>query len=77
MKKLKLFTNDTNTSFTIAWYSKFQEMQLKSFKTKQMVNTNFSNETTNQLLTEYQFRVEALQNKIEELKAILEVNNLI
>lgn len=47
-----------------------------NFKTKQMVNTNFSNETTNQLLTEYQFRVEALQNKIEELKAILEVNNL-
>jgi hypothetical protein len=48
-----------------------------NFKTKQMVNTNFSNETTNQLLTEYQFRVEALQNKIEELKAILQVNNLI
>ncbi len=48
-----------------------------NFKTKQMVNTNFSNQTTNQLLTEYQFRVEALQNKIEELKAILEVNNLI
>ena len=47
-----------------------------NFKTKQMVNTNFSNETTNQLLTEYQFRVEALQNKIEELKAILEINNL-
>ncbi len=48
-----------------------------NFKTKQMVNTNFSNQTTNQLLTEYQFRVEALQNKIEELKAILQVNNLI
>ena len=48
-----------------------------NFKTKQMVNTNFSNETTNQLLSEYQFRVEALQNKIEELKAILQVNNLI
>jgi hypothetical protein len=41
-----------------------------------MVNTNFSNQTTNQLLTEYQCRVEALQNKIEELKAILEINNL-
>jgi len=41
-----------------------------------MVNTNFSNQTTNQLLTEYQFKVEALQNKIEELKAILEINNL-
>jgi len=48
-----------------------------NFKTKQMVNTNFSNQTTNQLLTEYQYRVEALQNKIEELKAILQVNNLI
>ncbi len=48
-----------------------------NFKTKQMVNTNFSNQTTNQLITEYQFRVEALQNKIEELKAILQVNNLI
>jgi hypothetical protein len=47
-----------------------------NFKTKQMVNTNFSNEMTNQLLTEYQFRVEALQNKIEELKAILEINNI-
>ena len=42
-----------------------------------MINTNFSNQTTNQLLTEYQFRVKALQNKIEELKAILEINNLI
>ncbi len=42
-----------------------------------MDRINFSNETTNQLLTEYQYRVEALQNKIEELKAILEVNNLI
>jgi len=47
-----------------------------NIKTKQMVNTNFSNQTTNQLLTEYQCRVEALQNKIEELKAILEINNL-
>lgn len=34
MKKLKLFTNDTNTSFTLAWYSTCQEMQIKSFKTK-------------------------------------------
>ena len=48
-----------------------------NLKTKQMVNTKFSNQTTNQLLTEYQYRVEALQNKIEELKAILEINNLI
>tara|TARA_R110002020_G_scaffold90312_1_gene219842 strand:+ start:2346 stop:2567 length:222 start_codon:yes stop_codon:yes gene_type:complete len=47
-----------------------------NLNTKQMVNTNFSNQTTNQLLTEYQFKVEALQNKIEELKAILEINNL-
>ena len=39
--------------------------------------TNFSEQTTNELLTQYQFRVEALQNKIEELKAILQVNNLI
>jgi hypothetical protein len=42
-----------------------------------MDRINFSNQTTNQLITEYQYRVEALQNKIEELKAILEVNNLI
>ncbi len=55
----------------------FIPLQLLILKTKQMVNTNFSNQTTNQLLTEYQFRVEALQNKIEELKAILQVNNLI
>jgi len=55
----------------------FIPLQLLILKTKQMVNTNFSNQTTNQLLTEYQYRVEALQNKIEELKAILEVNNLI
>jgi len=39
--------------------------------------TNFSEQTTNELLTQYQFRVEALQNKIEELKAVLEINNLI
>jgi len=55
----------------------FIPLQILILKTKQMVNTNFSNQTTNQLLTEYQFRVEALQNKIEELKAILQVNNLI
>ena len=29
------------------------------------------------VLTEQQYRIEALQNKIEELKAILQVNNLI
>ncbi len=63
---LFLFINRIVYTFTII-----------NFKTKQMVNTNFSNQTTNQLLTEYQFRVEALQNKIEELKAILQVNNLI
>jgi len=34
MVKLKLFTNDTNTSFTLAWYSSHEEMQIKSFKTK-------------------------------------------
>jgi len=39
--------------------------------------TNFSDQTTNELLTQYEFRVEALQNKIEELKAHLEINNLI
>tara|TARA_R110000851_G_scaffold61339_1_gene140929 strand:- start:503 stop:628 length:126 start_codon:yes stop_codon:yes gene_type:complete len=39
--------------------------------------TNFSDQTTNELLTQYEFRVEALQNKIEELKALLEINNLI
>jgi|TARA_R110002095_G_C4211214_1_gene236081 hypothetical protein len=39
--------------------------------------TNFSEQTTNELLTQYEFRVEALQNKIEELKALLEINNLI
>jgi len=66
MQPFFLFINRNVYTFTII-----------NFKTKQMVNTNFSNQTTNQLLTEYQFRVEALQNKIEELKAILEVNNLI
>jgi|TARA_R110002126_G_scaffold158860_3_gene306130 hypothetical protein len=39
--------------------------------------TNFSEQTTSELLTQYEFRVEALQNKIEELKALLEINNLI
>lgn len=66
MQPFFLFININVYTFTII-----------NFKTKQMVNTNFSNQTTNQLLTEYQFRVEALQNKIEELKAILQVNNLI
>ena len=66
MQPFFLFINRNVYTFTII-----------NFKTKQMVNTNFSNQTTNQLLTEYQFRVEALQNKIEELKAILQVNNLI
>ena len=41
------------------------------------MNTNFSEQTTNDLLTQYEFRIEALQNKIEELKALLEINNLI
>ena len=41
------------------------------------MNTNFSEQTTNELLTQYEFRVEALQKKIEELKAVLEINNLI
>ncbi len=41
------------------------------------MNTNFSEQTTNELLTQYEFRVEALQNKIEELKALLEISNLI
>jgi len=66
MQPFFLFINRNVYTFTII-----------NFKTKQMVNTNYSNQTTNQLLTEYQFRVEALQNKIEELKAILQVNNLI
>ena len=66
MQPFFLFININVYTFTII-----------NFKTKQMVNTNFSNQTTNQLLTEYQYRVEALQNKIEELKAILQVNNLI
>ena len=66
MQPFFLFINRNVYTFTII-----------NFKTKQMVNTNYSNQTTNQLITEYQFRVEALQNKIEELKAILQVNNLI
>ena len=41
------------------------------------MNTNFSQQTTNELLTQYEFRIEALQNKIEELKALLEISNLI
>lgn len=55
----------------------FIPLQLLILKTKQMVKTNFSNQTTDAVLTEQQYRIEALQNKIEELKAILEVNNLI
>ena len=39
--------------------------------------TNFSEQTTSELLTLYEFRIDALQNKIEKLKAILEINNLI
>lgn len=41
------------------------------------MGTNFSEQTTNELLTQYEFRIEALQKKIEELKALLEINNLI
>jgi|11BtaG_2_1085332.scaffolds.fasta_scaffold59087_2 BMFP domain-containing protein YqiC len=41
-----------------------------------MVKTNFSNQTTDQVLTENQYRVEALQNRIKELEAKLEINNL-
>ena len=41
------------------------------------MNTNFSSQTTESLLTQYEFRILALQNKIEELKALLEINNLI
>ena len=41
------------------------------------MKSHFSEQTTNDLLTQYEFRVEALQNKIEELKALLEINNLI
>ena len=41
-----------------------------------MVKTNFSNQTTDQVLTEPQYRVEALQNRIKELEAKLEINNL-
>jgi len=41
------------------------------------MQSHFSEQTTNDLLTQYEFRVEALQNKIEELKALLEINNLI
>jgi TolA-binding protein len=63
---LFLFININVYTFTII-----------NFKTKQMVNTNFSSQTTDAVLTEQQYRIEALQNKIEELKAILQVNNLI
>ena len=41
-----------------------------------MVKTNFSNQTTDAVLTENQYRVEALQNRIKELEAKLEINNL-
>jgi len=41
------------------------------------MNTNFSEQVTNELITQYEFRIEALQNKIEELKALLEISNLI
>ncbi len=33
-----------------------------------MVKTNFSNQTTDEVLTEHQYRVEALQKKIRELE---------
>jgi len=39
--------------------------------------SHFSDQTTDTLLNQYEFRIEALQNKIEELKALLEVSNLI
>jgi len=41
------------------------------------MDSHFSQQTTDTLLNQYEFRVEALQNKIEELKAVLEINNLI
>jgi|TARA_B110000908_G_C9954481_1_gene314031 hypothetical protein len=39
--------------------------------------SHFSDQTTDTLLDQYEFRITALQNKIEELKALLEINNLI
>jgi hypothetical protein len=40
------------------------------------MNTNFSPQTTDTLLNQYEFRIEALQNKIEELKAQIEVSQI-
>lgn len=40
-----------------------------------MVKTNFSNQTTDAVLTEQQYRIEALQKEIKKLKAILIKNN--
>jgi hypothetical protein len=40
------------------------------------MNTNFSPQTTESLLTQYEFRIVALQNKIEELKAQIEVSQI-
>jgi hypothetical protein len=40
------------------------------------METNFSQETVDTLVNLYEFRIDALQNKIEKLKAILKIKNL-
>jgi hypothetical protein len=40
------------------------------------MSTNYSQETAGTIIQNYKFRVEALSNKIEELKAQLEVSQI-
>ena len=40
------------------------------------MGTNYSQETDQSIIEQYKFRVEALSNKIEELKAKIEVTQI-
>ena len=41
------------------------------------MRTNYSQQTKDTLIEEYEYRIEALQIKIEFLKAQLEINNIL
>jgi len=41
------------------------------------MGTNYSQETAQSIIEQYRFRVEALSNKIEELKAKIEVSQIL
>ena len=75
-KGLKFATINSDTFTQMALYKRLVDVKSLLINIRIMI-TNFSDQTTNELLTQYEFRVEALQNKIEELKALLEINNLI